>query len=498
VETPVLVDGHQLHGLDDEKEARQRTRMFRNMQAAHQAQAAQQAHAHAEAQAQARAQAQGRTRNQLHDDLPNYLLNVTNKGDEASLQQDRTVEDRASRVRRPDDAGSKRFSYPEMSGAKSNPLKPDRRKISNFGNEGSVVESTVHRARPAALENTEESEEQGEPGETEGIGMAMTSIGLDTDSSKSGLRVRASRAGLESTVLAGNAVIEEGQHASGHITESGGLFLTSTGDGMVSSTIPNVNVSVVQDEVSTSEWADCVGNELSTGDRFDSDIFDDPGAGLLGNELSQRPLIAGDKLGSTRRSRMGSSNLPPSHPSMDALTKSLLQRDFSMDGMRLGRDFSTDMLNRRMRSRECSFEHGGLTQSHRDMSMSIEFPRSLRSHLSMEMQLSGQRINPGPHQGSVLDELGVGATDVIASEFPSSISAHFMNTDGLWTADTGSSLNASAQFGIAGHISRSFRGRSKDDLMLDLRGGQGPDRDRYVRFPNSGTLEDVRDAKHPF
>jgi hypothetical protein len=414
------------------------------------------------------------------------------------LLQDRSLGDRASHVHRLDDAGSQRFSYPEISGANSKPLKPYRRKSSNFGNEGSAVKINVHRDRSPARGNAEESEEQGEAGETEGIGMAITSIGLDTDSSKSSLRVRASHTGLESTVLAGNVVIEESERTSGHITESGDMFLTSAADGLVSSTIPNVNVSVVQDEVSTSEWADCVGNELATGDRFDSDIFDDSGPGLLGNELSQRPVIAGEKPGSTRRSRMGSSNLPPSHPSMDALTKSLLQRDFSMDGMRLGRDFSTDMLNRRMRSRECSFEHGGLTQSHRDMSMSIEFPRSLRSQLSMEMQLSGQRINPGLHQGSVLDELGVGATDVIASEFPNSISAHFMNMDGLWTADTGSSSNAPAQFGIAGHISRSFRGRSKDDLILDLRGGQAADRDRYVRFPNSGTLEDVRDAKHPF
>jgi hypothetical protein len=199
-----------------------------------------------------------------------------------------------------------------------------------------------------------------------------------------------------------------------------------------------------------------------------------------------------------RRTRNGSSNLPPSHPSMDALTKSLLQRDFSLDGICLGRDFSMEMINRRLRSRECSFENGGLSLNHREMSMSIEFVRPRRSNLSMEMQFPMPRNPAGLHQGAFGDGLAVGAVDVGSSDLRTSLSALFTNVDGAWTVDSGVYQSTTPQYGVAGHISRSFRGRSKDDLMLDLRGGQASDRDRFVRCPNSGTLEDVREPKHPF
>jgi hypothetical protein len=252
-----------------------------------------------------------------------------------------------------------------------------------------------------------------------------------------------------------------------------------------------------QYDLTSSEMADRIDKHLASGD---GQTFCDAGAAsLLGSGQTRGLLLSERGQSISRRVRNGLGTLPPSHPSNDLLTKSLLQRDFSMDGIPIGRDFSTDMLGRRLRSRDPSFENGGLGQQHREMSMSIEFSRPLRSHLSMEMQLTASRSGLGLQQGNLIDDLGLGAAagDPTACELTSSFSTLFTNVDGMWVPETGFGSGA-AQFGVAGHISRSYRGRSKDDLMLDLRGGSNTERDRFVRFPNSGTFEDVRDAKHPF
>jgi hypothetical protein len=266
---------------------------------------------------------------------------------------------------------------------------------------------------------------------------------------------------------------------------------------------------------SSAELADIVDNDLATADKFDnSELF-----GV--STLRPGPGACRQRMITPRRSRgAGAVGLPSPRPSMDALTQSL-QRDVSMDS-KLGRDLSLDWLNGR-RSRDQSFENGLLSNTHRDMSMSIEFNGRLRSHLSMEMQLSGPRGGAAPHNGVLVDGHNVDCRAASGSELQNSMSALFAPIDGVWGTDPamgtsvvggsapaidscgagGASGSALMIAGGGGHISRSKFGMSKDDLMLDLHPSSqsqlGADQlaygDRTFRLPSGSSQHDFRDIR---
>jgi hypothetical protein len=171
---------------------------------------------------------------------------------------------------------------------------------------------------------------------------------------------------------------------------------------------------------------------------------------------------------------------------MDPLEVSL-QRDISIDaGMRIPRDPLTDwpeFVTRRLNSRDPSFDNGLLSHRHRDMSISMEFGKPLRSHISMEMQIPTSRTGVGA-SANAAGEQGIGNANA-GGELRPSFSSLFgpsPSVDGFPTLPpsvsdaiggaSGSAGTASCPGQSGGHISRSRHVMSKDDLMVDLGNAQ--------------------------